>query len=147
MALITLLHGPNLNLLGQREPEIYGTATLDDYVAFTTEAAKEFGHEIDAYQTNHEGGLVDAIHNARQHVERRSSSILAPSRTTRGAFTTRSPRSVDQLSKCTSRIPTPASRGDTPVSIAPVATGSIIGFGMQGYRLAVEAVAAKLSLP
>ena len=65
MALISLLHGPNLNLLGQREPHIYGTATLDDYVQFTTIAAKEFGHEVTAFQSNHEGALVDAIHEAR----------------------------------------------------------------------------------
>ena len=47
MALISLLHGPNLNLLGQREPHIYGTATLDDYVAYTIAAAREFGHEVE----------------------------------------------------------------------------------------------------
>ena len=79
MALITLLHGPNLNLLGQREPHIYGTATLDDYVAFTTAAAREFGHEVDAFQTNHEGQLVDAIHTARG---RSAAIIINP-----GAFT------------------------------------------------------------
>src|SRR3954469_5768805 len=62
VALISLLHGPNLNLLGQREPHIYGTASIEDYVDFATTAAKEFGHEITAFQTNHEGALVDAIH-------------------------------------------------------------------------------------
>ena len=64
MALITLLHGPNLNLLGQREPHIYGTASLDDYVAYTITAAQEYGHEVHAFQSNHEGQLVDWLHEA-----------------------------------------------------------------------------------
>jgi 3-dehydroquinate dehydratase-2 len=146
VALITLLHGPNLNLLGQREAEIYGTATLDDYVAFTTEAAKEFGHEIDAYQSNHEGGLVDAIHNARSMS---AAIIINP-----GAFTHYAWSIHDALAAFSGpivevHISNPNAREPwrhTSV-IAPVATGSIMGFGMQGYRLAVEAIAAKLSLP
>jgi len=63
--IISLLHGPNLNLLGQREPHIYGTATLHDYVATAIATAEPFGLSIDAMQTNHEGELVDAIHVAR----------------------------------------------------------------------------------
>src|SRR3954471_7202501 len=63
--IISLLHGPNLNLLGQREPHIYGPAGLDDYVATAIAAADPFGLTIDALQTNHEGALVDAIHAAR----------------------------------------------------------------------------------
>ncbi len=62
MATILLLHGPNLNLLGQREPEVYGTATLDDHVATTAAAAAEHGYEVEDLQSNHEGDLVDAIH-------------------------------------------------------------------------------------
>jgi len=79
VALISLLHGPNLNLLGQREPHIYGPSTLDDYVEFTTKAAAEFGHEVTALQTNHEGALVDAIQAARGTA---AAIILNP-----GAFT------------------------------------------------------------
>ena len=65
MAIIALLHGPNLNLLGQREPHIYGSATLDDYVAAVAAAAAQHGHTVEAFQSNHEGALVDAIHEAR----------------------------------------------------------------------------------
>lgn len=62
---LLLVNGPNLNLLGTREPEVYGTATLDDVVALTTDTARTAGFEVRAIQSNHEGVLVDAIHEAR----------------------------------------------------------------------------------
>ena len=65
MTTVLLLHGPNLNLLGEREPEVYGTATLDDHVARARETAAAFGLELDHMQSNHEGDLVDAVHGAR----------------------------------------------------------------------------------
>ena len=77
--LVVVLNGPNLNLLGQREPEVYGTATLADHVATAAEAAAEHGFEIEDLQSNHEGDLVDAIHGARG---RCAAIIINP-----GAFT------------------------------------------------------------
>ena len=65
MTSILLLSGPNLNLLGTREPEIYGTATLDDHVTRATETASRFGMSLRHLQSNHEGVLIDAIHEAR----------------------------------------------------------------------------------
>jgi 3-dehydroquinate dehydratase II len=65
MATILLLSGPNLNLLGEREPQHYGTTTLDELVALAGEAAAKLGHEVEHFQSNHEGALVDAIHGAR----------------------------------------------------------------------------------
>ena len=65
MTRVLLLHGPNLNLLGTREPEVYGTDTLADHVAFATEQAKLHGLAVEAHQSNHEGELVDHIHRAR----------------------------------------------------------------------------------
>lgn len=65
MTNILLLNGPNLNLLGQRQPEIYGSETLDDVVATCTALGKELGFEIDARQSNHEGVFVDWIQEAR----------------------------------------------------------------------------------
>lgn len=63
---ILLVNGPNLNLLGTREPEVYGTATLADVEQLTADAAAEVGFEVVAVQSNHEGVLIDAIHAARE---------------------------------------------------------------------------------
>ncbi|MFK3679122.1 type II 3-dehydroquinate dehydratase [Microbacterium sp. NPDC090218] len=63
---ILLVNGPNLNLLGTREPEVYGTATLSDVERITTEAAAAVGFEVRAVQSNHEGVLIDAIQAARE---------------------------------------------------------------------------------
>lgn len=62
---ILLVNGPNLNLLGVREPDVYGTATLADVERLTADAAAEAGFELGAVQSNHEGVLIDAIHAAR----------------------------------------------------------------------------------
>jgi len=61
-----LLNGPNLNLLGTREPEVYGTATLADVEQLTAQTAADLGYEVRALQSNHEGALIDAIHAARE---------------------------------------------------------------------------------
>ncbi|WP_439902999.1 type II 3-dehydroquinate dehydratase, partial [Microbacterium azadirachtae] len=62
---LLLVNGPNLNLLGTREPGIYGSATLADVERITAEAAADYGFEVRAVQSNHEGVLLDAIHDAR----------------------------------------------------------------------------------
>lgn len=144
MATILLLHGPNLNLLGQREPSVYGTSTLDDHVAHTREAAAAFGHEVEAFQSNHEGAVVDAIHAARG---RASAIIINP-----GAFTHYAWALHDALATFSGpivevHISNPAAREawrHTSV-VSPVATGSITGLGIHGYELAVAAVARKLA--
>ena len=144
MATISLLHGANLNLLGQREPHIYGTATLDDYVAATTVAAATHGHLVQAMQSNHEGQLVDAIHAAR---DTSAAIIINP-----GAFTHYAWSLHDALAAFAGpvievHISNPNARESwrhTSV-VSPVATGSIVGLGMLGYRLAVDAIAERLS--
>lgn len=62
---LLLVNGPNLNLLGTREPEVYGSATLADVVALVERTADEFGYAVSALQSNHEGVLIDAVHDAR----------------------------------------------------------------------------------
>ena len=143
MAIIALLHGPNLNLLGQREPHVYGTATLTDYEAAVAEAAEAHGHTVTAFQSNHEGALVDAIHEARVSA---AAIIINP-----GAFTHYSWAIHDALAafdgiKVEVHISNPNAREawrHTSV-VAPVATGSIMGLGVHGYELAVAAIARKL---
>ena len=141
---ILLLHGPNLNLLGDREPEIYGTDTLADYVAFTENSARTFGLTIEAHQSNFEGEIVEHIHAARKRCD---AIIINP-----GAFTHYAWSIHDALAAFDGvvvevHISNPNAREPwrhTSV-IAPVSTGSIMGFGKQGYDLAVRAVAAKLA--
>ncbi len=143
--ILALLHGPNLNLLGQREPHIYGTATLDDYVTATVAAAEPFGLEVEATQSNHEGVLVDTIHAARN---RCAAILINP-----GAFTHYSWAIHDALAAFSApilegHISNPNAREawrHTSV-VSPVATGTIVGLGMHGYDLAVQAIARKLGL-
>ncbi len=140
---ILLLHGPNLNLLGTRQPEVYGTATLDDHVTATRAAAAEAGFELDALQSNHEGEVVEAVHRARGTCV---AVIVNP-----GAFTHYSWALHDALAAFEGpvvevHLSNPEAREPwrrTSV-VAPVATGTIAGFGGLGYQLAVLAVAAAL---
>lgn len=142
-SLVVLLSGPNLNLLGDREPGIYGTATLADHVATAEKAAAAAGLRIEHVQTNHEGEMVDVIHRARG---RAAAIIINP-----GAFTHYAWAVHDALAAFAGpvvelHLSNPDAREPwrrTSV-VAPVATGSITGFGGHGYALAVEAVARLL---
>jgi 3-dehydroquinate dehydratase II len=142
-SVILLLSGPNLNLLGEREPEIYGTTTLADLVAIATAAAATGGHELEHVQSNHEGDVVDAIHGARG----RCAAIVINA----GAFTHYSYAIADALAtfegvKVELHISNPAVREHwrTNSVIAPYVTASLAGFGAAGYRLAVEGAIARL---
>jgi 3-dehydroquinate dehydratase-2 len=130
-------------LLGQREPAVYGAATIDEYVAAVRAAAAPLGLSVEAFQTNHEGELVDAIHAARDHA---AAIIINP-----GAFTHYAWSLHDALAAFTGpiievHISNPNAREawrHTSV-VSPVATGTIFGLGIHGYELAVQAVARKL---
>ncbi len=144
--LVLLLSGPNLNLLGQRQPEIYGRASLDEHVSLATTAGAELGLTIEHRQSNHEGDLVDAIHAARG----RAAAIIINA----GAFTHYAWSIHDALAAFDGpivelHITNPAAReGWRHLSVvSPVANGVITGFGGYGYRLAVQAVAQLLSPP
>lgn len=144
MPTVLLVHGPNLNLLGQREPEIYGSATLDDYVRETTRLAETLGLELESFQSNHEGEIVDLIHGARGRVD----AIVVNA----GALTHYSWALHDALATFDGpiievHISQPNAREPwrhTSV-VAPVASGSIAGFGMLGYELAIRAISSRLS--
>ena len=144
MATILLLSGPNLNLLGEREPEHYGTTTLAEIVALATETAAKFGHDVEHVQSNHEGALVDAIHAARG----RCAAIICNA----GAFSHYAYALTDALAmfdgvKIEVHLSNPAAREEWRhlSVIAPVVDGSITGMRAAGYRLAVEAVADLLA--
>jgi len=140
---ILLLSGPNLNLLGDREPEIYGTATLDDCVADARAVAEAAGHELEHVQSNHEGELVDAIQGARG---RCAAIVVNPA-----AFTHSSYSIADALAsfdgvKVELHLSNPASREEwrRRSVVAPYVTGTVAGFGPEGYRLALEAAVRSL---
>jgi 3-dehydroquinate dehydratase-2 len=140
---ILLLSGANLNLLGSREPEVYGTATLDDHVATAVATAAEHGLEVEHLQSNHEGDLVEAIHRAR---ETSVGIIINPGAFTHYAWSIHDALAAFEGPVVELHISNPNAREawrHTSV-VAPVATGTIVGFGGAGYRLAVEALAGSL---
>ena len=136
---IVLLSGPNLDLLGEREPEVYGTASLADHVAVSTAVAAGLGYVVEHHQTNHEGELVEAVHAARG----RADAIIINA----GALSHTSWSLHDALAAFDGvvvelHLSNPAAREPfrhTSV-IASVADGCIAGFGGIGYGLAVDAV-------
>ncbi|UXN33178.1 type II 3-dehydroquinate dehydratase [Glutamicibacter sp. M10] len=141
---ILLLNGPNLNLLGTREPKIYGHDTLADVEQLARDTAAAHGYELRTLQSNHEGVLIDAIHEARSTA---AGIVMNP-----GAFTHTSVAIADALSGV--ELPTievhisnvhqrEAFRHNSYIS--PVASSIIVGAGVNGYKLAVEQLVHLLS--
>jgi 3-dehydroquinate dehydratase-2 len=137
MPKIVILNGPNLNLLGQRQPEIYGRDTLADVEANCRRLAGELGLELEFLQSNHEGELIDWIHAARTSA---AGLIINPA-----AYTHTSVAILDALKTCEFPIlevhisnvhQREAFRHHSYVSL--VATGVIAGFGIHGYELALR---------
>ncbi len=144
MTLVLLLSGPNLNLLGEREPEVYGTGTLDDHVALARRTAEARGLDLEHVQSNHEGDLVDAIHAARG---RAAAIVINAAALTHYGRSLQDALKVADVPVVELHLSNPHTREEWRhlSVVAPVATGVIAGFGGDGYRLAVEAVAALLS--
>jgi 3-dehydroquinate dehydratase-2 len=141
---LLLLSGPNLSLLGQRQPEIYGRASLADHVERATRAAAAAGYELRHVQSDHESALIEAVHAARGTVD----GIVVNA----GALSHTSWALHDALAAYDGvvvelHLSNPAAREPwRRVSvIAPVADGSVAGFGGLGYELAVEAAARLLA--
>ena len=135
---ISVIHGPNLNLLGLREPDIYGTDTFDDTNRKIREHAKEIGVEVRIVQSNHEGEIIDAVQDA---VNWADAIVINP-----GAYTHYSYAIADAIRAV--RLPTV----EVHISnihareeyrresvIAPAAAGQIAGFGTASYLLALDA--------
>ena len=140
---VLLLSGPNLDLLGEREPAIYGTANLDDHVSTAREVAQRHGLVLEHLQSNHEGVLIEAFHAAREDV----AAIVINA----GALTHTSVALHDALVAFDGpvievHLSNPAAREPFRHTsfIAPVANGVVAGFGGLGYELAIEAVARLL---
>ena len=143
MPTVFVLNGPNLNLLGMREPEIYGSDTLDDIAGRLEDRARELGLEIDMRQSNHEGHLVDWLHEAQATGAK---AVLLNA----GALTHTSLALYDAIRSIKTpvievHLSNPAAREEFRHKsyVAMAAKGTIAGFGAMGYLLALEA-AAKL---
>jgi 3-dehydroquinate dehydratase II len=143
---ILLLSGPNLNLLGEREPLIYGDATLADHVARANERAAAHGLAVEHLQSNHEGDLIDAVHAAR---DRHVAVVVNAGAVTHYGWGLHDALAAFEGPVVELHISNPARREawrHTSV-VSPVADVVIQGAGGTGYALAVDAVAALLDEP
>jgi len=145
MARLLLLNGPNLNLLGTREPEKYGRQTLAEIEQRATTLASELGHELASYQGNSEGALIDRIHQAK--AEGVGAIVFNPGGYTHTSVALRDALLAVQLPFIEVHLSNPAAReGFRHHSFfTDIAAGSIVGLGPLGYELAIRAAAARLS--
>jgi len=140
---ISVLNGPNLNLLGQREPEVYGRTTLSEIEAMVREAARGYDAEIDWFQTNHEGALVDAVQALKGRADGaliNAAALTHSSMALRDALLAVQVPFVElHLSNIFAREP--ARRHSM---ITELALGMVTGFGPQSYVLALQALVGRL---
>lgn len=144
MSRVLVIHGPNLNLLGKREPGVYGRETLEQINDRLTKQGTEMGLKVDTFQSNHEGSLIDCIHEAEDQYD---ALIINPGALTHYSYALRDAlASVDvpayevHMSNIHSR------ESFRRVSVtAPVTQGQIAGFGSMSYELALQAVSKGLA--
>ena len=140
---VAVLNGPNLNLLGEREPELYGRTSLADIEAMVREAAKSLDAEIDWFQTNHEGEMVEAVQRLRGRADGaliNAAALTHSSLALRDALlAVRIPFVELHLSNIFAREP---ERRHSV--IADLALGMVSGFGAQSYLLALQALMGRL---
>lgn len=139
MKKILVLHGPNLNLLGEREPDVYGRVTLADINTGITALAKELALEVVSQQSNHEGEIVEAIGKARKDC---SGIIINPAAYTHTSIAIRDAVAACGLPVVEVHLSNVYGREEFRHKslIAPVCKGQIAGFGSDSYLLALRAI-------
>ena len=136
---ILILHGPNLNLLGTREPEVYGSMTLNDINNKLVELGRELGAEIKCLQSNHEGALIDALHDARIWAD---GVVFNPGAYTHTSIALRDAISAIQIPVVEVHLSNVYAREEfRHVSmISAVCKGKVTGFGWRSYVLGLRAL-------
>ena len=140
---IGIIHGPNLRLLGRREPEVYGSETLDDVNTKLTSLGAELGVEVETFQSNHEGELLDHVEEAFARVD---GFVINPGAYTHTSIALRdalvgveTPFVEVHLSNTAGR-----ERFRRHSYLSPVASGVVYGFGVEGYLLGLQGLVARL---
>ncbi len=144
MKTILVLHGPNLNLLGKREPEVYGSTTLAQIDEHLKTEAKRLDLAVETLQSNHEGALIDALHQARQEA---SGVIINPGGLTHTSVSLRDAIAASELPALEVHLSNIFAREDyrRRSITAEACVGMIAGFGWRSYLLALQALAARLN--
>ena len=141
---ILVLHGPNLNALGTREPAVYGRATLDDIHGLLEALALQLGCEVECRQTNHEGVLIDALHSAKGSAD---GVLLNPGGLTHSSVALRDAVLAAGIPVVEVHLSNPHARETfRHISlISGAAVGVVLGFGPAGYELALRGLVGVLS--
>lgn len=141
MARVLVIHGPNLNLLGNREPAIYGSTTLAEIDQSLVGLAGELNLELESMQSNHEGAIIDAIQAAPQRFD---AILINPGAYTHYSIAIRDAISAIGLPVVEVHLSNIHRREEfrRHSVLAPVCAGSIVGFGAESYRLGLRAAAA-----
>ena len=145
MSSVLILNGPNLNLLGTRQPEVYGSVTLDNIRDLCVSHGKKLGMTVHFEQSNHEGVLIDAIHASKGSYGGLIINAGALTHTSVAIMDAISSVEVPTVEVHLSNIHAREAFRHTSY-IAPVAIGQIAGFGAQSYALALEALAGYLQV-
>ncbi|MFT3716384.1 MAG: type II 3-dehydroquinate dehydratase [Gordonia sp. (in: high G+C Gram-positive bacteria)] len=141
---ILLLNGPNLNMLGTRQPEVYGSDRLDDIVDLVERTAADLGFGVRAVQTNHEGELIEAVHDS---VGKISGIVINPAAWTHTSVAVADALVIPEVPIIEVHISNVAAREPFRHHsyVSPIAAGVIAGFGISGYEYAVRRLVTLVS--